>query len=184
MLRHDTKLHVHRRRHDEPALVWHLLGNNGGGNKSPVPCATRAFGSGILQALTPYGSVESPQARAAYVGEDGLVRIFNVPTGEVVQQLGWASHAFAMHTDHVALSAADGSVRLVALSEALRRRRSWVGPSSSIRAKAKKRVIGTRRRGARCGKCPANRQANVARVPDHKAAPRDRSSGGSRLAAA
>ena len=166
------------------AFVWHLPSETMVEEISlPVPCATRAFGSGILQALTPYGSVESPQSsRLAYVGEDGLVRIFNVPTGEVVQQLGWASHAFAMHTDHVALSAADGSVRLVALSEAPRRRRSWVGPSKFNKSQSEEAGdSGQDGEGQDAENAPANRQANVARsARPQSCPPRDRSSGGSR----
>jgi len=69
-------------------------------------CICRAYASGLLQALTPYASVEMPESsRLAYVGEDGVVRIFDVPSGQVfglsaclpVRQVMYGSVYMSMH---------------------------------------------------------------------------------------
>ena len=115
---------------DTRAYVWHLPSETMVEQLSlPVPCATRAYGSGILQPLVPYASVEMPESsRLAYVGEDGIVRIMDVPSGNVVRSVGVAAHAFAMYKERIALSSADGSVRLSTLSQRAR------GKSSRERA--------------------------------------------------
>jgi len=114
---------------DTRAYVWHLPSETMVEQLSlPVPCATRAYGSGILQALVPYASVEMPESsRLAYVGEDGVVRIIDVPSGNVVRSVGVAAHAFAMYKERIALSSADGSVRLSALTQRGAGKSRWVG---------------------------------------------------------
>jgi len=115
---------------DTRAYVWHLPSETMVEQLSlPVPCATRAYGSGILQPLVPYASVAMPESsRLAYVGEDGIVRIMDVPSGNVVRSVGVAAHAFAMYKERIAITSADGSVRLSTLSQRAR------GKSSRERA--------------------------------------------------
>ena len=101
------------------AYVWHLPSETMIEEISlPVPCATRAYGAGTVQPLMPYASVEMPESsQIAYVADDGLIRIMDLPSGRVVKCVGVAAHAFAMYKHRIALSSADGSVRLCSLAQ-------------------------------------------------------------------
>jgi len=117
---------------DLRAYVWHLPSETMVEEISlPVPCATRAYGAGALQALMPYASVEMPESsRVAYVAEDGLIRILDLPSGNVVHSMGVAAHAFAMYKQRIAFSSADGSVQLCSLGEPPAPKEAWVGATT------------------------------------------------------
>jgi hypothetical protein len=52
-----------------------------------VPPASRAYGAGVVQALMPYSSLEMPESsRLSYLGEDGVIRVFDVPSGKHVHR--------------------------------------------------------------------------------------------------